>query len=486
MIFKHLTKIHQWGKYASSQHVRKDYLLVTLVLLTQVLTLTTASARGAVAPVRLFDPLQADGSSYEPSVSGDGRYVAFASEAANLVKQPYSSGMQIFVRDVFSDRTELISVSSSGKSGLGDSYLPAISGDGRYVAFYSLADNLVPDDTNNLPDFFVRDRFLRMTERVSVNSAGEQGYGSDYSWSPSISADGRYVAFVSGFVNLVEGDTNGAQDVFVRDREKGTTERVSVSSSGAEAQKFGDGAYSAAISSDGRFVAFVSSAADLVEGDTNGWPDTFVRDRQEGITERVSVSTTGGEASTYSWEPSISADGRYVVFYTTASLEPEDQNGWEDVYLRDRALGTTERVALSYSGEAAKGINYSYPSSLSGDGRYVVFGSSASNLVTGDTNGSWDFFVRDRVDQTTERISITSAGMETHTAQNTGTGSASISADGRYAVFASSAFDLVPGDTNGLFDVFLRDRTAHTTVRVSVPDWLVSLDQSVYIPAVMR
>jgi hypothetical protein len=231
--------------------------------------------------------------------------------------------------------TERVSVSSAGDQGNGDSYCPSIDADGRFVAFYSEASNLVPGDTNGKPDFFVHDRETGLTERVSVSSTGEQANGWPGSTTASISADGRYVAFSSWATNLVPGDTNGQMDVFLRDRLAGTTERVSVSSSGAQGNNESGGA---AVSADGRFVEFGSYASNLAPGDANGKRDIFVRDRLTGLTERVSVSSFGDEGDDDSQYPTgISADGRFAVFDSLASnLVPGDTNGHVDVFVHDR------------------------------------------------------------------------------------------------------------------------------------------------------
>jgi Tol biopolymer transport system component len=345
--------------------------------------------------------------------------------------------------------TELVSVSSAGVQGNSSSYgTPSISADGRYVAFYSPASNLVSGDTNGSVDIFVRDRQTGTTELVSVSSSGVQGNGSSY--SPSISADGRYVAFYSLASNLVTADTNLYEDVFVRDRQAGTTERVSVSSAGAQGNS---SSYTPSISADGRYVAFRSYATNLVSGNVNGYSDIFVRDRQTGTTTRVSVANAGYEGNNDSSSPSISADGRYVAFASLASnlvSGAGDTNGVEDIFVRDRQTGTTERVSVSSAGTQGNGASSS--PSISADGRYVAFYSLASNLVSGDTNGTFDIFVRDRQTGTTELVSVSSSGVQGNSASS----SPSISADGRYVAFYSPASNLVSGDTNGSADIFVR------------------------------
>ncbi|TMM11186.1 MAG: hypothetical protein E6G00_05495, partial [Actinobacteria bacterium] len=248
--------------------------------------------------------------------------------------------------------------------------------------------NLVGGDTNGVGDVFVRDRKTGKTKRVSVNSHGAQANGE--SFAAPISADGRFVAFLSSASNLVGGDTNGARDVFVRDRKAGKTRRVSVDSHGAQ----GKGAsFVPSISANGRFVAFSSVANNLVGGDTNTVSDVFVRDRKTGKTRRVSVDSHGAQGNGDSFIPSISADGRFVAFYSdAANLVAGDGNAAGDGFVRDRKAGRTKRVSVASHG--TQGNDTSFPPSISADGRFVAFTSLANNLVAGDTNGASDIFAR--------------------------------------------------------------------------------------------
>jgi VCBS repeat-containing protein len=282
---------------------------------------------------------------------------------------------------------ERVSVASDGTQGNNYSYYPSISGDGRYVTFNSNASNLVAGDTNDTFDVFVYDRQLDTTERVSVSSDGTQG--NNYSYYPSISGNGRYVTFGSNASNLVPGDTNNSSDVFVYDRQLDTTERVSVSSDGTQ----GDSDFfDSSISGDGRYVTFASNASNLVAGDTNDTFDVFVHDRQLDTTERVSVSSDGTQGNEISSKPSISGDGRYVTFASNASnLVAGDTNDTFDVFVYDRQLDTTERLSVSSDGTQSNYGAGS--ASISGDGRYVTFQSFSSNLVAGDTNNVTDVFV---------------------------------------------------------------------------------------------
>jgi Tol biopolymer transport system component len=357
--------------------------------------------------------------------------------------------------------TQAVSVGTSGAPGDGRSAWCSISADGRFVAFRSGARDLVPGDTNGVSDVFVRDRLAGTTGRVSVGPSGIQGNGPAGDFT-ALSADGRFVGFDSYASNLVAGDANGTCDVFVHDRQTGTTRCVSVEPGGAPGP---DIAQAPALSADGRFVAFYSESWNLVPNDTNGWGDVFVRDLVAGTTERVSVASTGAQANAASGHhgPSISADGRFVTFSSRASnLASGTPNHDRDVFLRDRALGTTERVSLSSSGEQDDGES-SAPT-ISDDGRYVAFMSDAPNLVPGDTNGTTDVFVRDRRTGTTVRASVDSIG-----AQAAGPSLFPfVSGDGRLVAFQSSAANLVTVDTNGAEDVFVRDLVAGTTERISV------------------
>src|SRR5262249_7249874 len=233
--------------------------------------------------------------------------------------------------------TELVSVSSAGTQGNQDSEMPSISANGRFVAFASFSDTLVPGDTNGVADVFVHDRLTGTTERVSVSSAGGQGNGAsgilDGMAGPSISADGRFVTFDSEATNLVKGDTNGVADVFVHDRLTGTTERVSVSSAGAQGN---GGSFGGTISDDGNRVAFASFSDTLVAGDTNFTEDIFVHDRGTGATVRVSVASDGTQGDNMSVEPDLNGDGHLVAFGSFASnLVGNDLDGTVDVFVHD-------------------------------------------------------------------------------------------------------------------------------------------------------
>jgi Tol biopolymer transport system component len=420
-------------------------ILAAVLALALATTGLAASARTELISVSSSGE-QGNGDSAPSAISADGRDVAFSSDGSNLVAGDTNRTEDVFVRDRELGTTERVSVSSTGQQGNDESFEPAISANGRYVAFTSGASNLVAGDTNGNWDVFVHDRKLGTTKRVSVSSTGREGNGR--SWQPAISADGRYVAFISRAKNLVPRDPKW-YDVFVRDRKRDTTRRVSVSSRERPGNRRSE---EPAISANGRYVAFTSQAMNLVPGGRTRHfkPDVFVRDRRLGTTRRVSVSSRGRAGNGASFEPAISADGRYLAFTSFASnLVPRDPK-WGDVFVRDRRRHTTRRVSVSSTGQ--QGNDESYQPAISADGRYVAFGSLASTLVSGDTKETEDVFVRDRKRDTTRRVSVSSTGQP----GNSYSWRPAISADGRYVTFQSNASNLVPGDTNSAADAFVR------------------------------
>jgi Tol biopolymer transport system component len=410
-----------------------------------------------------FSGTQANDWSSAPSISGDGRYVAFRSAATNLVTGDTNGFSDIFVKDLQTGTIARVSTRTDGTQGNGQCYASSISGDGHYVAFESDASNLVAGDTVQLRDIFVKDVQTGTTTRVSTATDGSEGWGDSY--APSISGDGRYVAFCSYASNLVPGDTY-IPDIYVKDVQTGTTTLVSTHVDGTRGN--GESA-EPSVSGNGRYVAFRSYANNLVAGDTNGDDDIFVKDLQTGSTTRVSTHTEGTQGNAASCEPSISGDGRYVAFHSEASnLVAGDTNEGADfgtdIFVKDVQTGNTTRVSTATDG--SEGWGDSYAPSISGDGRYVAFQSNASNLVAGDLNGLWtaDIFVKDVQTGSTETAS------DAAIAQWGGNGFcdvSSISGDGRYVAFDSVASNLVPGDTIGFDDIFVRDLQTGTTSRVS-------------------
>lgn len=397
---------------------------------------------------------QGDGISNFHDVSGDGRYIAFVSGATNLVAGDTNGEADVFVRDRMTGTTTLVSVNNGGEQGNAVSTFPAISGNGRLVAFSSSATNLVPNDTNGEDDIFLHDQITGETTRISVDSSGGQADGS--SLFQSLSYDGNLVAFQSPATNLVPGDTNDVQDIFLHNRTIGETTRVSVSSDGTQSN--GVSLYHD-LSEYGCTVAFLSYGTNLVPDDTNGFGDVFVYNCTTGETTRVSVNSAGEEANNHSssfGDMGISGDGRYVAFHSSATnLVEGDTNGVQDIFVHDQNTGTTTRVSVNSAGEQANG-NSAVPS-LSSDGRYVLFRSDASNLVANDTNGVGDVFVHDRDTGQTIRVSVNNDGVQGNGTSGFFIGTPRITMDGQFAVFASDATNLVPNDTNGWMDVFIHE-----------------------------
>ncbi|MDD1720003.1 MAG: hypothetical protein LUQ25_08090 [Methanoregulaceae archaeon] len=406
---------------------------------------TGADARSTTRVSVRSNGNQGNSYSRESSISGNTGFVAFGSNATNLVAGDTNGMRDIFVHEIGTGATTRVSVRSDGDQGDGASYSPSISRNGQIVAFDSVAANLVNGDTNHARDVYIHNRKTGVTRRISVSSTGGQANG--FSYNPAISSNGRYVAFESYATNLVDADTNIKGDVFVHDRQTGATTRVSVRSNGNQGN--GD-SYSPSISADGRYVAFESAATNLVAGDTNGAWDVFVHDRQTGATTRVSVRSNGNQGNDDSYDPSISADGRFLAFYSgAANLVAGDTNGVYDVFVHDRDTGATKRISVRSNGN--QGDSYSVRPAISSNGRYVAFDSGATNLVAGDTNEEYDVFLHDRQTAETMRVSVRSNG-------NQGNGysyNPSISAAGGGVTFESDATNLVAGDTNGEYDIFV-------------------------------
>jgi Tol biopolymer transport system component len=399
------------------------------------------------------DGSEAELMSSRPSLSGDGRLVVFESDAPNLVTADTNGLRDVFARDLARGRTLLLSADPDGGPADAASGEPSLSADGRVVAFSSFAENLIARDGNRERDVFVRELASGLVERV----AG----GNGASFEPAISGDGRRVAFTSRASTLAPGDTNREPDVFLHDRATGTTRLVSASGAGAS----GKGASGhPALSADGAWVVFASDAADLVPDDLNRSSDVFLYDVARGSLERVSVDVNGRGARGDSGRPAISADGRFVAFESGSSgLVPGDRNRKLDVFVRDRATGRLE--IASVSAEGLQGDGDSSRPALSADGRFVAFQSRAANLVPGIANHFCagprsppqcpDVYLRDRGGHRTLRVSVADDGSE----GNDGTFSArlALSAGGRVVAFASLASNLVPGDTNDDADVFIRE-----------------------------
>lgn len=349
-----------------------------------------------------------------------------------------------------------VSTESAGAEGNGSSHSPSLSADGRYEAFVSNASNLVSGDTNGRSDIFIKDTQTGQITRVSTDSAGAEGNGG--CGDPSLSPDARYLAFYSASSNLVPGDSNGYEDIFLKDIQTGSITRVSTDSAGAEGNQ---SSHDPSLSPDGRYVAFFSSASNLVPGDGNGEPDVFLKDTATVAITRVSTDSYGAEGNGRSYDPSLSADGRYVAFFSYASnLVSGDSNIRYDVYLKDVQTGATTRVSTDSAG--AEGNSESLFPSISADGRYVAF-DSASSLVPGDNNGLFDVYLKHTLTGATFHVSTDFAG----TGVSHESRSPSLSPDGRYVAFHSAASDLVTGENNVWEDVYVKDVQTGAITRVS-------------------
>lgn len=386
-----------------------------------------------------------------PSISGDGRFVMFYS-LGPIVASDTNGVRDLYLHDRVTRQTELLSVSIAGVPGNGASWEGAISDDGRFVVFESDATNFVPGDTNGARDIYLRDRKYSTTVRVSVGDGGWQANGA--SSEPAISADGRYVTFSSYATNLVIGDSNAVGDVFVRDVWLGKTERVSVRSGGNQA--LGGDSELSSVSADGRYVAFTSRATNLAARDTNGTPDVFLRDRVLGTTLILSRGPSGAAGNSLSNFPSVNAQGTAVAYCTLSTdIFPNDANpGW-DVVVFNVLTGQNILASKNSDGVQSNGnsLMIGTRQNISGDGRLVTFSSRGTNMLPHDGNGTGeDIFVHDRFSGVTQQMSVHSTGQTS----NGGNANTAISADGRHVAFMTWATNLVPGDTNGTTDIVVR------------------------------
>ena len=473
--------------------------------------------------------------SHRPSVSRDGNLVVFLSSAANLAPGTGSNGA-VLVRDVTAGVTRLVNVDVEGRAlpGWQATETPSMSGDGSRVVFawdyggayllYSATTNPPPppgelsvQDARDMLSGFVAawlggrsaeqqaaiaanaeellDRLLGslapmfsengvLADPVLVSASGAGDAANRDVAEAQVSPDGAASVFTSRADNLVAGDTNSRDDVFVSDNAAPGAERVSVATDGTEAD---DSSANGSASNGASRVAFASDATNLVAGDTNARRDVFVRDRTAGTTVRVSVAGGGTQADGSSYDPEISPDGRYVVFSSDATnLVGGDTNGVRDVFLHDIDTGVTERVSVhsvGAQGIGASGAKTRNNAVVGDDGKCVAFTSDATNLVTGDTNAARDVFVRDRVAGTTTRVSVATDGTQANGSVPTSTygGSVlSISGDCWYLVFLSDATNLVAGDTNAKTDAFSRELwDGGVTNRMSVGRGGTQGDQSV-------
>jgi Tol biopolymer transport system component len=391
---------------------------------------------------------EGDGDARHAAMSGDGRLAAFDSDAANLSLDPNGAIRDVFVRDIDGNVTGLVSRAPGGPPADGPSTYPALSGDGAQIAFISGATNLVDRDTNGADDVFVRTRTA--LTRVSVAADGAQADGP--SQEPDISENGRFVAFSSAATNLAPGDDNGRSDVFVKDRLTGSVQLVSKAADGDSRAP--------AISADGRFVSFWSDATDLVAGDRNGVGDVFLADLRRGTVRLVSRSTRGRQQNTSVTPPfvqvsDVSRFGRFVAFDSDATnLVERDVNQSTDVFVRDVKRGTTGRASVDE--RLRQGDNDSFYPTISANGRYVAYESFANNLSRHDGSGE-DLFVFDLGNQSNVLIDVGSFGARKRRESiRQLLQRPAIANSGKRAAFSSTSGNLARGDDNSHQDVFAR------------------------------
>lgn len=449
---------------------------ISVVFLLLIHSSNVLAQRPVLISVQNADVAGGSGTSEDPVVSANGRFVAFESFAFNIVPDGDNGRRDIFYRDLQTGVTKLVSINLSGTGGgNGDSQNPAISADGRYVAFESRASNLTANDSNTFLDVFVRDMQTGITTLVSVNSAGT-GSGNGDSYTPTISANGKVVVFQSSSSNLSSIDTNNHLDVFARDLQTGTTHLVSCNigctASGNEDSFLPnvpkDKAPRANISNDGRVVVFESQASNLVTipPAPNGFVDAFVRDLQTGTTTLLSVNMQG-TMSVGGTVPVISGDGRYAVFQASSpDITANDSGGGLDLFRRDLQTGVTAMVSATITNTGSDGpSNFGYFPVISTDGRYITFQSNAKNYVANDVNDGYDAFRRDMQTNTTVLISGTISG---GTKVGNDALGAVMSSDGRYVAFIGFGSDFFStADTNNRGDVYLRDVNAGVTFLLS-------------------
>lgn len=388
---------------------------------------------------------ESDSLNTAPSISSDGRYITYASSSTNLVAGDTNFADDIFLYDTVTEITKRISVDSGGNQGNSWSYEPSISGDGRYVTYASDADNLVAGDTNVTTDVFLYDTVTEITIRVSVDSFGNEADG--YSNIPNISSNGEYITYGSDATNLVPGDTNFTADIFLYYIDTQETARISVDSGGTEGNGY---SFYSAISGDNRYTVYQSDADNLVAGDTNIATDIFLYDLVNETTTRVSLDSGGGQTNGSSLYPSISSDGRYIAYQSEANdIVAGDSNLSQDIFLFDNMSQTTTLVSKDSNGIISN--NYSENPVVSGDGKYVAYTSYGDNLVSNDTNTTYDVFAFEVDTAKTFRVSVDSDRNQ----GDNGSAGPAINDDGKYIVYQSDAANLVTADSNGATDIFL-------------------------------
>jgi Tol biopolymer transport system component len=374
------------------------------------------------------------------AISSDERFVVFSSDATNLVANDRNDASDIFLRDRWFNQTTRISVDNAGIEGNAASTQPVLSANGRFIAFSSKATNFVAGEANGVADIFIYDTQTKQVRGINpLDSNGD-------SVNPSITADGRWVVFESLASNLIADDTNSASDIFAFDTQSNQLTRLSINDAGVA----GDGhSFNPIIAANGNFVVFASEASNLVAGDTNVTSDIFLHNLTTHTTQRI--SQTAMQTDRGSYHPSIDAAGKVIVFESDAtSLVENDSNAVSDIFIKDLTTGQLQRIT-SPTGEQANSAAY-YPT-ISATGRYVAFTTAATNLVSGNANALFDILKYDRQTQQLARVNVSVNG-EQGNFQSLKL-PMSLSWNGDYAVFTSNATNVVYGDNNLSFDVFV-------------------------------
>ena len=389
-----------------------------------------------------FTPFQSN-PTFDQSLSKDGRYLAFTS-FLSLLPQDANSLNDIYLLDRQTNTLELVSLSNSGALGNANSFDPSISDDGRYIAFLSFASNFYSGDVSGVADIFVRDRQSGTTTLVTV---GTSGNANALSIEPMLTANGRTIIFWSSATNLIANDTNASTDLFVRNLDTGVTSRINPNT--ATAATFDPATNGGDITADGRFVAFQSLSNGITAGDTNNVSDIFVMDRTTNTYERVSTSSSGAQSNGASEKRSISDDGRFVVFDSTATNLTSDSGVTSyNIFIKDRQTGETKLISRNYNGGAA---NASRRPEISGDGRWVTFETGSTTMFADSANTAGDIIIYDRINNTLERLTK-GLGNGNGGPCNQPSVNAIMSRDGSTISLNSTATNLGPSGT-GLFTI---------------------------------
>ncbi len=478
-------------------YIGSDSFVIEVVdqggLAVQGIAQVTVNPSNNIAPVAVDDGgrtliraslsnggVQPTATSYWPTVNGNGRFVAFWSADTNLVAGDTNGVIDLFIRDTVANTTVRATVNDAGvEADAGETdifqlHAAPISPDGRYVVFESRASNLdIFGYAGNPKSIYMHDRL----EGVTTHLLGCEGGPDGDSYEPSMSADGNHIAFTSLATDpwpfcWTHTDANGVSDIYISSTTYGDT-WASVDALGNPSN---GASYTPSISDDGTWIAFASAANNLLAvggpSDTNGLVDIYLKNMASGAVSRISVDSAGNEVNGASSQPSISANGNRIAFLSSATnLVAGDTNGVADVFVHDVQLGTTIRVSVNSAGGQANGAS-SAPR-ISKDGRFVVFESRASNLVAGDTNARWDIFIHDTVSGQTRRLSESGAGLQANGASD----APRLSQDGRHMAYVTTATNLVAGDTNGVADIVnmsISDTVTKPTVAVTTPNLIAN------------